>query len=258
LTTDTSEQQPTILLFGHSHTHAVHLAVEKRLRKGRPSPVRVFRALVESEGKTTGTTRFEDFLALASQLGPSDVVLSMVGGNTHAVFGTIQHPQPFDFYPLAKEHSPSRTVEIIPRRAMEETFAAAVRKRDGAMLKVIRRATAARVAHLMAPPPKADNEFIVRHHETLFAQQQIARFGVSSPELRLKLWQLQTQILGAYCRKRGIEVLMPPGKTLENGFLRPEYYNNDATHGNRLYGEMLLRSLEKRFILKLIHSDASG
>lgn len=238
-------QQPTVLLFGHSHTHAVHLAVEKRLRKGRTAPVKIFRALVETEGKKVGDTRFEDFLGLAAQLRPTDIVVSMIGGNTHAVFGTIQHPQPFDFYPLVEGTSPSAKVEIIPRRAIEETFAAAFRKRDGGMLKVLRRETAACVVHLMAPPPKGDNDFIMRHHERLFAQQQIASLGVSPPELRLKLWQLQTEIVTKFCRKRGIEVLMPPGKTTENGFLRPEYYNTDATHGNRLYGEMLLRSLEK-------------
>jgi hypothetical protein len=116
------------------------------------------------------------------------------------------------------------------------------------MLKSLRKVTAARLVHLIPPPPKADNDFIKRHHEQFFAQHGIATLGVSSPALRLKFWSLQREILEAICRKRGIEVLLPPGKTVESGFLRPEYYGSDATHANWLYGEMVIRALEKRFL----------
>jgi hypothetical protein len=39
---------------------------------------------------------------------------------------------------------------------------------------------------------------------------------------------------------------MPPRRAVnEAGFLRPEFYASDATHGNWLYGERILRQLEK-------------
>jgi hypothetical protein len=240
--------QPTMLVFGHSHTHAMQVAVEKRLRKGVGAPLGVFRALDEKGGKGTGDTRFADFLALAAQLRPKDIVLSMIGGSQHAAFSTIQHPRRFDFYPLTSGRRDRGDVEIIPRRAIRDAVEAAIQKSDGGMLKVLRESTAARIVHLVPPPPKADNAYILHNHENLFAASGIASLGVSQPELRLKFWELQVEILQAFCRKRSIEVVLPPAKTTEKGFLRPEYYGRDSTHANWRYAETLLRSLEKRFL----------
>jgi len=99
-----------------------------------------------------------------------------------------------------------------------------------------------------SPPPKADNDFIARHHETLFAQEGIASRGVSPPELRLKFWKLQVRILQRMCKRLGIEIMMPPARAVSGGFLSPEFYADDATHANWLYGEQVIREVERRFL----------
>lgn len=252
-------KQPTILLFGNSHSHAVHRAVEMRLGQGRSAPLAVFRQLKEKNGRKIGNITFDGFLDRISQLGPNDVVLSMIGGNQHAVFSTVQHPQPFDFYTPDHGAAPRDGVEIIPYRALIALFAKGVIEGlaidnviiqgVGRGLEAVRNATGARVVHLIPPPPKGDKEYIVRHHEKLFAGQGIASLGVSPPELRLKFWLLQARILQKFCRKLGIEVMMPPAQAMRDGFLRPEHYGDDATHANWLYGELVLRSVEARFLL---------
>ena len=240
---------PRILLFGDSHSHAVQRAIEKRQGKGERVPLSAYRLLKEKNGRQIGDLSFEDFLSMIGRLGPRDIVLSMVGGNQHAVFSTIQHPQPFDFFDRAQNPVAKSSVEIVPYRALEAIFGRGLRKGDGKSLEALRAATAARVVHIIPPPPKRDNNHIEQHHETLFAANDLAKLGVSPPALRLKFWNLQTHILETLCAELGIEVMMPPRRTVdEAGFLRPEFYAQDATHANWHYGERVLREIERRYL----------
>ena len=245
-------RQPNILLFGDSHSHSIQRAIEKRIRKGRSIPLTVHRLRKEKNGREIGDTPFEEFLAIARRLEPIDVVLSMIGGNQHAVFSTVQHPQRFDFY-TPDMSLPANDVEMVPYRLFEDVFDDGLRNGDGKSLTALRAATRAEIIHIIPPPPKADNGYIEGHHESLFAKKGIADRGVSSPELRLKFWLLQTKILKQLCSDLGIEVLMPPSETVDDkGYLLPTYYAADATHANHIYGELVLREVESRFGIELI------
>ncbi|QIK79029.1 hypothetical protein G7077_09125 [Sphingomonas piscis] len=239
-------EQPTILLFGDSHSHAVHLAVEKRRTKGLSSPVTVHRIRKRKEtGEWVGNTSFDGFLNHISTLGPSDIVLSAIGGNEHAAFSIVQHPVPFDFH--MENLALTKGSQIIPYRMIMPALAESIERGTARKLKAVCEATSARVVHLIPPPPIAANEFISRHREPLYARQGIHSSGVSSPELRLKFWLLQLRILYKHCRAYGAEVMLPPAKAAEAGFLRAKYYGTDATHANRHYGELVLRSVEAQF-----------
>lgn len=242
-----SSRPPRILLFGDSHAHAVERAIAKREGKGQPVRISAHSMLKEKNGVRIGSTSLNRFLKLIAGLTPDDVVVSMIGGNQHAVYSTIQHPQPFDFF-APGEAVPEGAAEIIPYRVMEDVFDYGLRKGDGATLEAIRAATVARVVHVLPPPPKEDNEHISKNHETVFANDLPHR-GVSSPQLRLKFWALQSRILKRLCKEFGIEVMAPPKRGVdERGFLRPEFYANDATHGNWRYGERVIRELERRYL----------
>lgn len=234
-----------ILLFGDSHAHAVQRAIAKREGKGKGTRVVAYRLLKDKKGIQVGDSSLEQFLERVRDAGPDDLVASMIGGNQHAVYSTIQHPQSFDFFNPERDRVDPDVGEIIPYRALKDVFAYGLRGGDGRSLEALRKATKARIVHIMPPPPKADNDHIIKYHETLFADD-IAERGVSSPMLRLKFWKLQTRILHRLCGKLGIEVLMPPKRAIDElGFLRPEFYAHDATHGNWLYGERVIRQLEK-------------
>ena len=243
-----SARQPRILLFGDSHSHAVQRAIEKRTGKGKPVHVTAYRLAKMKNGKRLGDMALEEFVKVAADLAPDDVVLSMIGGNQHAVFSTIQHPQTYDFF-TPGEPAPEAGVEIIPYRVVEDVFEHGLRKGDAKSLEALRKGTKARVVHIIPPPPKADNAFIEQNHETLFAQNNLHTHGVSPPALRLKYWKLQTQILTKICDELGIEVMMPPAITVGgDGFLNPDFYARDATHANYHYGEKLMREVEARFL----------
>jgi len=239
--------KPQILLFGDSHVYAVQRAVERRTVKGQPVPLSAHRLLKTKNDVVMGDTSFEDFLKLAGALKESDTVISMIGGNQHAVFSTIQHPQPFSFLlPGDKPEPGAGAIGLIPYRTLADHFDAGIRGRDGKSLTALREATRARVVHLQPPPPKRDNQHILLHHESNFANEGITTLGVSPPELRLKFWRLQSVLLEALCTSLGIDVLPPPPDALDpDGFLLPEFYASDATHANPAYGELVLQQVEQ-------------
>jgi hypothetical protein len=236
------------VLFGDSHSNAVQRAAERRIAKDRPVPAAIHRLLKThwKSGQVVGDTSFEQFLEIIRPMDEDDLVFSMIGGNQHAVFSTIQHPQRFDF--LEPDAAPDfdENAQILPYRMIEAHFEDGLRRGDGKSLKSLREATSARVVHIMAPPPKADNAYIEEYHETVFAREGIAAQGVSSPALRMKFWKLQTRILEMLCRELGIEVMMPPAGACDaDGFLAREYYSKDATHANPAYGELVLAEIER-------------
>ena len=250
-------KKPKILLFGDSHSYAVQRAIEKREGKGKSAHLKAHRLSKVKNGKKQGDTSLEEFLEIIRPLGPEDVVLSMIGGNQHAVFSTIQHPQSFDFLEPGVPAQKEESVELIPYRALEKSFERGIRNGDGKSLEALRKATSAKIIHVIPPPPKEDNAFIQNFHESFFANEGITSRGVSPPALRLKFWSLQTRVLKRLCEELGIEVMMPPARTRDRaGFLARDYYANDATHANYLYGELLLREVESRFLQPVTRAKA--
>lgn len=239
--------EPRILLFGDSHTYAVQRAIERRSAKGLAVPLTAHRLLKTKNDVVMGDTTFEEYLALTGKLDEQDVAVSMIGGNQHAVFSTIQHPQKFTFL-MPSDTGATEGAEIIPYRALAQHFDAGIRGRDGQSLAALRKATRARVVHLQPPPPKRDNAHILKHHESKFAQDNIADLGVSAPELRMAFWRLQARLLEELCAELNIAVLPPPPAALDaDGFLAPEFYASDATHANPSYGELVLQQIEENF-----------
>ena len=262
-----------VLVIGDSHIHALQEALEtrdadqaglrieaKRLfktkrRDGRPVRVtggrfaRFFRT-PSADLTTLGDVSIEQALRLASRLNPQDVLVSVLGGNQHAVFSTIQHAQPFDFLlpDGASSTSPQTEAALIPYRALFPFFRTSLRDGDGETIAAFRKATKARMVHLLAPPPKRMNEWIEEHHDTLFKAEGIASQGISSPELRMKFWQLQNRAIADICTELGVEVLgVPEGASDADGFLARRFYAGDATHANIHYGELVLQQIDREF-----------
>lgn len=236
-----------VVVFGDSHAHAVERAIAKRVGKGLPVSLTAHRLLKDKGDIRLGNITFEGFLKLAAGLGPDDLVVSMIGGNQHAVYSTVQHRRRFDFYSPDVPSIDKEASEIVPYHAIEAVFDTGLRSGDGRLLETLRSATAARIVHVLAPPPKEDKEHITRHHETAF-KQDLPELGVSAAALRLKFWKLQSRILRQICSELNIEAMEPPKRAVdEGGFLRPEFYATDATHGNWRYGERVIREVERLY-----------
>jgi hypothetical protein len=238
---------PRILLFGDSHVYAVERAIYHRNYKRRPIPLEAYRQLKAKNGKQLGNLSLDAFHALIKELDPEDLVLSMIGGNQHAVFSLIQHPQPFDFFEPGLNDAVESGLRIIPYRTIEQVFAEGMQK-DLKAITTLQKSTAAHVVHIIPPPPKADAGYIRQFHEAVFAEG-VATRGVSPASLRLKFWKLQARVLERQCKAAKVDILLPPAATLDDeGFLASKFYANDATHANSAYGEIILTEVERRFL----------
>jgi len=236
-------------VFGDSHVHRIQGAVRRRRKFNKPVTADVRRLIKLKAGQPIGDTSLEDIMEMVANLGPDDVVVAVIGGNQHAIFSTIQHPQPFDL--MVREDGDSEIregAELIPYRTMYSLFASIVRQGNQKTLEALRSRTKARIVLLMAPPPKRDNRFIEQYHDSRFAAEGIASNGVSPPALRMKFWKMQNRILADICSRIGIELLEPPEDTSDpDGFLAKPFWGDDATHGNAEYGERVLQQIEARF-----------
>ncbi|GAA4764072.1 hypothetical protein [Novosphingobium ginsenosidimutans] len=246
-----------IMLFGDSHSYAMQRAAERRDKKRLEVPIAIHRLLKQKNDVIIGDTTLEQFVEKIRKLTPDDSVISMIGGNQHAVFSTIQHPRPFDFLePSRPDWVPATGSEIIPYAVLRANFAEGIAGGDGKSIMALRDATAAHVVHVLPPPPKRDTAHILKHHESKFAEDNIAKLGVSSAELRMKCWILQKDVLVKFCRKIDVEVMFPPEEACDaDGFLLPEYYANDATHANPSYGELIMQKLESRWLTRAAIGD---
>ena len=109
---------------------------------------------------------------------------------------------------------------------------------------------------LGTPPPKADNEAIrrgTRVHADVFAK--LASDRGLDPEkaqlapacLRLKLWWLLQRMMRETAERLAVEFWpVSVSAMTEEGYLRPEYWAEDATHANAAYGALMLDEYEKR------------
>lgn len=236
-----------ILVFGDSHTVALAQALAFRADNPQPAlpEIELYRLRKRKGDISLGDTDLEEFCRKVSDLNADDLVVSAIGGNQYAVLSTVRSPPYFDLIlPQGSHARNAANREIIPYRVFEGLIASGVTNSDGPMLRRLRSATRARVFHLTPPPPKQDNAYLKRFHESRFAAEGLGDLEPHSPETRLACWNMQHKALSALCAEIGIELLPPPPGTVGgDGFLERHYYGKDVTHANRRYGEQVLRQL---------------
>lgn len=169
--------------------------------------------------------------------------VSMIGGNVHNMIGLIEHPCRYDFLsPSAGSVAIAADRELVPYDAMraflEMRIAPAL-----AWIAALAPLFPGRRIHIGSPPPVPSTEHI--HRFPSLIADQLNR-GVTPAAIRLKLFDLKGEIERAGCAAIGVDWVPPPAAAVdEAGFLKPEYWNNDPTHGNEAYGRLLLRQIEE-------------
>lgn len=239
---ETSE--PRIAVFGDSHTVALLRAQQYSKRTHEYEHIKVSRLRKRKGGKSVGDASLQEFCWEISDFGPEDLVFSAIGGNQYAIVSTVRSTVDYDFLSSASDDAFNSAAQLVPLRALASFIEVGVRETIGPVLKEIRSSTQAKVFHLAPPPPKQDNEFIVAHAEGYFTKEGLQDLGPTRPELRLKCWRLQLDILAELCKELRIRLVMPPERTITaDGYLDPICYANDVTHANRRYGEAVCRQI---------------
>lgn len=253
------DQQSRIYVFGDSHTAALLRAQSFGERAANYDNIVISRLRKAKAGQMIGDESVEQFCQKIKRLKPTDFVFSAIGGNQYAVVSTIRHESDFSVLDagVVLDQAGNDLMPIIPRRAFKSYISSGVWNSDGPVIRKIKSSTRGRVFHLSPPPPKFDNKFLVKNHETRFAEAGLAELEPTEPAFRLACWEMQQECLAALCVNAGVELVPPPASTLtEKGFLAPLYYSKDVTHANRRYGEQVL--LQVLDIVARADQDRSG
>lgn len=173
-----------------------------------------------------------------------DVVITILFGNTHNLWGLPQHPRPFDFFlPGETAAEPLPGAEIIPYGLMKRALSAAVVQQSLPILSDVRALGPDVPLRFLAPPPPVPDEtFLMRHAKTFGAQ--FAEHGISPAPLRHKFWRLYLDILGDLASELDAEVIPVPERAIDaDGYLASGYWS-DVTHGNESYYALVLESID--------------
>lgn len=236
-----------VIVIGDSHTDAIKRALKSRqLLHEENVLIEAYRYARVKNGKSIGDLTEDQVDEAVAGLDLGDMVVSTIGGNQHQTVSLMQHPLAFEFFSgnpevIARINTDK---QLIPYNILYDFFWQGITSGDGKRLRRLKDHSRCQVFHLAPPPPKKDANHILKYHETHFAESGITERGVSPPELRLNMWRLQLEVLKRFTLDYGIELLLPPEESLDvDGYLASEYYANDATHGNRKYGELVLSQL---------------
>lgn len=148
-------------------------------------------------------------------------------------------------------------VELVPELQVREVFQPHISYLENVLTRMLN-IGGQRPIILGTPPPKSDNEAIRRgmqFHADLFTQ--LASDLCLDPEkallapafLRLKLWFLLQQMMRETAERLALEFWPVSASAMtDEGYLRPEYWAEDATHANAAYGALMLDEYEKRLV----------
>lgn len=228
-----------IAAIGHSHLGALVQAIELKEQEGAH-----FRFLSLLDPDLISESGVDGAPRLLSKIGEivqdADVVALSISGNEHHMLGLVRSDRPFDFIPPnGRYRATLADHELLPFSLVYETMKSVMRTdlfdaMSGKIpLPVI----------VIGPPPPILDEGHLRRHPGVFAQQ-IEEFGVGSPTVRHKLWQICSDITQKCAEAAGFQYLPAPEDGMgPEGFLHASALINDPTHANAWYGRLLIRDL---------------
>lgn len=226
-----------MICIGGSHTNAIAAAAEDAGEGVCVINLRSFQTPFVQKHKSLqlhpDVTR-----AIGVHRGPA---FSIVGGNRHNRLGLVRHPRPFDFVLPEQPDLPlDPAAELIPYNAIK----AALTLQSQSIFQQLQALSDrynGQLTQIESPPPATEAEIRERPGK---AREQIGEHGAGYAMTRYRLWRLYSTIIRSFCDRLGVRFLtVPPESMDQHGFLLPHLTKN-ATHGNRLYGAMVLARMK--------------
>ncbi|MBC2669064.1 hypothetical protein ACFOON_08835 [Novosphingobium piscinae] len=215
-----------------SHVSNPHQFEIHRLRNGDK----------KNDPSALSTEQALDIVRRLDEMTP--VFLSFPGGY-HCVIGLVKSNPDYDFV-FDEVEGVVQDVWMVPQRVIASTFDYHLETEQ--LVRKVKQAAAGPVYILAFPPPKQDNEFMLKHllarWNKPYRGQDIAACGLSRPQLRRKLWLLECGRVRIWAEKLDVGFVPAPVACFNgNGFLDSTYFANDATHANVEYGKLVLEQV---------------
>lgn len=223
------------LVIGMSHVEAVSCNLTPELEN------KISICALNSEKKVYDIKRNRLNLKSIKPKGLSDVFISL-GGNFHTIFGLIENPVPFAVTSKTLRSDVELTKRWnIPFSVMKQHFARHVERVLGHIDPIAEHFAGSNLHMLCSPPPIQDDQHILANPGIFRPRLHL---GITPKSVRLALYQMHTEIYHERSKALGINFIQPPIEAVDpKGFLGDAYVNNDPTHGNAKYGELVLRQI---------------
>lgn len=232
-----------IFVFGDSHTRVLKKASIDYVPSYSSPYFDIHWMLKEKNGKVRGDLRYEDALKIAHEMTENDLLAVSLLGTGHNIFGLIEHEVPLFLLDDIYIDNMLNNRYLIPFNLMYDMFISFCKKNK--TLPELKKATKAKVVHLMTPPPKENNHYI-KSVITRNSDSEIIDRIINPAEIRLKFWNIEMKAMQSVCENYGIDIVPPPPASITPaGFLSEDYYGSDVTHANAAYGKLVLEQLEK-------------
>ena len=227
------------VILGHSHCNAIAAGLLQKVE--RWSGISVYR--LEDKRAKDRSIAIPAAIKLIGDLPPDAHVFLAILGAYHNILGLLRSGDAFDVIMGAAAIPDPEAMALVPQRAMlhalGEQFALSGKLRN------LIAAARGPVFLISSPPPKRSNEYILdrfmRQKKQIYRGKSVRQFGIERPELRLKLWLLETRLMADWADSFGAQFLPAPTAALDpDGFLSEAYYGDDVTHANAAYGALVL------------------
>lgn len=236
------EPAGAIIIAGHSHVNALFGGITDG--EIRLSPIAGRDGVFGLHGPFPRTESYWNALA---QHARGNTVALVWQGNEHNYYFLIEQPPRFDFVPRSLPSVPLSEDAVIVPEALVRAKLQCFREHLHTLLTTLRQQPDSRITVIGTPPPKGDNEHLHRLLATEFpfiqhsAEATVEQVTLTAPTVRLKLWQVLQEIYKEQAEDDGAEFIPVPEAVVDKvGYLRPEFWADDATHANTAYGEVVL------------------
>jgi len=245
-------QKTTIQILGSSHISAIWVAINERNKFDLKNDYalkslmdfrndsRIIEPIIGGFENYYLNNELRSWLLSLNQI---DRLVLSISGSDYLPFCIANSEPLFDIILPNHPHLPKiENAQLIPYQEMKKKLRQYIRH-VVLGIKVIKDIVPVPIFYLESPPPIEDNNYLLKNPG--WASHMIDKSGLSFPALRLKLWQLHSEIVKEMCDQVGVTFLSVPRQCLnEQGFLNEMAFFDDLMHANSWYGNEILNQLE--------------
>jgi hypothetical protein len=230
--------QPKILIAGHSHTFALYSAITNQ------NKFRDFFAVVAQSDFSTHIQQSENYWNFVASIAENQPVGIMWNGNQHNIHFLLDSELKCNFYGLPIEAE----MPQVPVKQIHELFKPTFEELTNVLKKFSKNTE---IILLGTPGPKdsdflnskiANDPYFVKVGRDLGLTPKELR--ASNNSLRAYMWNVTQTMTKELAEDLGYTFISTPNKTLDDSLiLKSEYYSDDLTHANELFGKEMLETL---------------
>ena len=230
--------QPKILIAGHSHTFALYSAITNQSRFSDSF------AVVAQSDFSTHIQQSESYWNFVSSISASQPIAIMWNGNQHNIHFLLESELKCNFYGLPMEVG----MPLVPLKQIQELFKPTFEELTNVLKKFSKNTE---IILLGTPGPKksdflnsliANDPYFVKVGSDLGLSPK--ELKASKNSLRAYMWNFTQNMTKELAEDFGFRFVPTPNKTLDDSLiLKSEYYSDDLTHANELFGVEMLETL---------------